>query len=324
MTNYGAPSAFLLVGGRDISSDTFTLDETVEDMLEQTNGLFTSWEEHKPVGIAKILLEASGGLYDDETDGIVSALQAKGETKQLVGYGLHGAAHGADVVMLDGAFAATWKRIAARDGLTKAHALYKITGDYKRGRLLHNFRTAETTASGNTEATSVDQSTAQRLATVEITSSSVANPTVITTVTPHGLITGDVIIISSHAGSTPSINGQHTVTVTGASTFTIPVNVTVGGTGGTFIKVTSTNGYADLHVPALVLGGYTNVTIKVRHSADNITFSDLATFTVVTAVGAERVTIAGQIQRYTAISWLFNGAGSGQSIIPYVTLNRAA
>jgi len=69
---------------------------------------------------------------------------------------------------------------------------------------------------------------------VAITSSSVANPTVITTATAHGLTTGNKIIIRNHSGSTPSINDtSYAVTVTGTTTFTIPVNVTVGGTGGT-------------------------------------------------------------------------------------------
>ena len=68
---------------------------------------------------------------------------------------------------------------------------------------------------------------------VAITSSSVANPTTITA-TAHGLTTGNKVVIRNHAGSTPSLNGTtYTVTVTGANTFTIPVNVTVGGTGGT-------------------------------------------------------------------------------------------
>ena len=67
----------------------------------------------------------------------------------------------------------------------------------------------------------------------DIVSSSVANPTVVTTTGPHGLVTGQQVVIAGHSGSTPTINGTRTVTVTGASTFTIPVNVTVGGTGGT-------------------------------------------------------------------------------------------
>lgn len=66
-----------------------------------------------------------------------------------------------------------------------------------------------------------------------IVSSSVANPTVITTTSAHGLYTGMQVVIAGHSGSTPSINGTHTVTVVTTTTYTIPVNVTVGGTGGT-------------------------------------------------------------------------------------------
>ena len=64
-----------------------------------------------------------------------------------------------------------------------------------------------------------------------ITSSSVANPTVITA-TSHGLADGATVVIAGHTGSTPDINGQWRITVTGANTFTIPVSVTAGGTGG--------------------------------------------------------------------------------------------
>ena len=73
-------------------------------------------------------------------------------------------------------------------------------------------------------------------ATISITSSSVADPTLITTTAAHGLVTGQVVTIASHAGSTPVINGTHVVTVVSTTTFNIPVNVTVGGTGGTIQK----------------------------------------------------------------------------------------
>jgi hypothetical protein len=68
--------------------------------------------------------------------------------------------------------------------------------------------------------------------TVPITSSSVANPSVILTPVPHGLVTGDSVVISGHSGSTPSINTTYTVTVIDGDQFSIPQNVTVGGTGG--------------------------------------------------------------------------------------------
>ena len=57
----------------------------------------------------------------------------------------------------------------------------------------------------------------------------------------HGLITGDGVAISGHTGSTPSINGLWTATVIDANNFTIGVNITAGGTGGTFVKKNDTD-----------------------------------------------------------------------------------
>ncbi len=77
-----------------------------------------------------------------------------------------------------------------------------------------------------------DKGTAGSAAT--ILTSSVANPTVITTSAAHGFLTGEYVSIVNHTGSTPSINAaHHKIIVTSGTTFTIPVNVTVGGTGGT-------------------------------------------------------------------------------------------
>jgi hypothetical protein len=54
-------------------------------------------------------------------------------------------------------------------------------------------------------------------------------PTSINTVTPHGLITGDNVVITAST-TTPTINGTYAVTVTSSTTFTVPVTTTVGGT----------------------------------------------------------------------------------------------
>lgn len=66
-----------------------------------------------------------------------------------------------------------------------------------------------------------------------ITNISIANPTVVTSA-DHGLISGDQILIRG-SNSTPSINGLRTVTVINSDTFTVPVNVTVAGTTGSWI-----------------------------------------------------------------------------------------
>ena len=74
---------------------------------------------------------------------------------------------------------------------------------------------------------------------VAIVSSSVANPSVITTAVPHGLATGDTVTIAGHTGSTPAIDGSRVVTVLSSLTFTIPVTVTIAGTGGTVTRTSA-------------------------------------------------------------------------------------
>ena len=73
----------------------------------------------------------------------------------------------------------------------------------------------------------------------DVVSSSAANPTVIT-VTGHGYSNGDKINISQHSGSDKDleIGNTHTISNVTADTFTIPVNVGTGGTGGQIIKIT--------------------------------------------------------------------------------------
>lgn len=69
-----------------------------------------------------------------------------------------------------------------------------------------------------------------------------------------------------------------------------------------------------LGVSALTLGGYTNLTVTIRHSTDDISYADLAVFTVVTAApAAERKTVAGTINRHTLTRHEFTGAGTGQT-----------
>jgi len=73
---------------------------------------------------------------------------------------------------------------------------------------------------------------------VDITSTSVASPTVVTAVA-HGLHTLDSITISGHEDSDDddAVNASHQVTYLTADTFSIPVDLTGGGgTGGTFVQ----------------------------------------------------------------------------------------
>jgi hypothetical protein len=74
---------------------------------------------------------------------------------------------------------------------------------------------------------------------LNISNISVANPTIVTSSTPHGLTSGETIAIYG-SNSTPSVDGSYVVTVIDPTHFSIPVNVTVGGTLGSFVPQNGT------------------------------------------------------------------------------------
>ena len=83
-----------------------------------------------------------------------------------------------------------------------------------------------------------DQSVAQSFPAVTITGVTQASPAQVTTAAPHGLLTGDIVLMSQITGM-PQLNGIYwSVTVTGANTFTINLDATsivsfpVAGVGG--------------------------------------------------------------------------------------------
>ena len=71
----------------------------------------------------------------------------------------------------------------------------------------------------------------------------------------------------------------------------------------------SANGAAaSLHVTAF--SGFTNIAIKITHSATSFTPVDLITFTTVTGVTSQLSTVAGTVNRYTRVEWTVSGSGS--------------
>ena len=139
---------------------------------------------------------------------------------------------------------------------------------------------------------------------VTIISSSAANPSVITTAAVHGLTSGDRIWIEGHTGSTPSINNiGYFTTVLTTTTFTIPVNVTVGGSGGTMTLISTRNGLA-AQLQIVDIGSGTP-TITIEDSPDNANWAALISFTAVadgSEPAAERKTVAGVVDRYLRIT----------------------
>ena len=310
MTRRGsADVGFLLSGGYDLLGTTTTLDIKREAETEETTVLGVGDEEHAATGL-KLGSLTQEGFFDDAADKSNDAMVGLAERPLVVG--MEGNTIGQAFTGFKGAVQHIYHRIASRGAFHRANAEYKANAGVEEGKIVHA-HTEETAASGDTDSNAVDGG-AQADA-VSVTSSSVADPTVITTAAAHGLLTGDTVLIAGHSGSTPDINGVNVATVLTPTTFTIPVNVTVGGTGGTSARVSSRSGAGYLAVSALTLGGYDSVGISLRDSDDNITFVQLITFTTVTASPvAERKVIAAKIEQYVSIYWGFTGAGSGQAV----------
>lgn len=96
-----------------------------------------------------------------------------------------------------------------------------------------------------------------------------ANPAVVT-ITAHGLVTGDSVLIYGVTGM-QQISGQvYVVTVTGANTFTIPVNSSGFAAAGTAVMAKKLL-YPDLYIPfncditAIATGTTTTITTAVNH-----------------------------------------------------------
>jgi len=71
------------------------------------------------------------------------------------------------------------------------------------------------------------------------------------------------------------------------------------GNGASIDNVASSANGGVGYVQVTAASGTPTLTAKVQHSVDDSVWADLITFTAVTVVGAERVAVAGTVNRYT-------------------------
>ena len=314
MAKYGSPSAICLVDGYNLLAMKLkTLRHKVMAAQEDDTGLGDGWREKRPTGLSSAEWAQGGGFFDTAANGGHAALAAgppgtPQAAARIVCLGFAGQTIGSPFVGFLGTYQQSYEVLGIVGELTKANAEYEVSGQMDRGVILQPL--APQTADWDTESTPVDRTTEpQRV--IPITSNSQANPSVVTTPVPHGLTTGQIILISGVVGSNADINGERTVTVIDATSFSVPVDAsTSGGTGGSFVLANSLNGGVGyLHVTAF--SGFSGFIATVRDSADDITYADLVAFSDVTAAPAvERVTVAGTVDRYLAMTGNVTGAGS--------------
>lgn len=313
--------AVFLVDGYDVLSAKLQgLSWTFHAMTERADGLGDTWQKNTPTGLSTATFTQTGAFFDDTLNSIHDAFKAFTDVLRVLTWALAGNTIGKAFGGIQGTYGSTYSVLGKVGNLTKANVTYTVSGQIDRGVILQNQTARTASYNTKTDGASVDFTLDTSQRNIAIASNSLANPTIVTTSVPHGLTTGQVVLISGVATSSPTINGSQTVTVLSPTTFSVPVNVTVAGTGGSFVLASTVNGGVGYQAVS-AFSGFTGVVGKIRHSADDITYADLITFTnVTTAPTAERLTVAGTVNRYLSVSGTVTGTGS---ITPFVGFTRS-
>jgi hypothetical protein len=312
-----AATLFLIDQYNALSNKIQSFGYKDEAINELSHGCGDNAQENTPVGVRKIEIMQEGAFFHTNTgyfhDILAAAALTPQSSQSIASLAFAKNLAGQPFVGISGEFMTVYEVLSALEKLQRANVTHTAAGLAERGVILSALATV--TADATTEAASVDNTNLpQRV--IPITSNSQANPTVVTTPVDHGLTTGDTVLIAGVATSSPTINGERTVTVTGARTFTVPVDTSAGaaGTGGSFTRgKTQNGGAAYLHMLALTLGGHDGAAGVIRHSVDDSTYADKAAFTVRTTPGAERITFTGTLNRHVAFVMDFTGSGSPSS-----------
>lgn len=324
MSFNGPGNRFLYLAGYDLLSTAEMVKEIDLPERSAVNEDTTGPASVKPTNANVGVIEDSDiqytAWYSDATLTLLDLIRAISSTARVMCWGYEGSAIGSSywgTTVLD----AKYKKLMPVREFVKSAVTHRVTAGIHAGKQIFA-KATNTGATFNTTASSVNNGVIG--SAIDITATSEDDPTEITTDGAHGFLTGDIVLIAGD-NSTPSLDGSHVVTVTGTTTFTIDVEVTVAGTAGTATRTsTRSGGQAHQQVFALTLGGYTNFLGKIRHSVDNSTWADLATFAVVTAApAAEAVAVTGSVNRYLSYSGAYNGAGTGQTVTAFAGFSRS-
>lgn len=316
--------AVFLVDGYDVLSAKMQgLTYAAQAQTERVDGLGDTWVKNSPTGLCTATLTQVGAFFDDTLNSIHDAFKAASTTARIVVWALTGNTIGKIGVGMQGAVIANYGVAPKVAGLTKADVAYTIDGQLDQGVIVQSSTAKTADWNTKTDGASIDYTldTSQRV--IPITSNTQASPTVITTTVPHGLTTGQVILIAGNTGSDATLNGERTVTVISTTTFSVPVNCSVaGGTGGTFVRSSTVNGGVGYQAVS-AFSGFTGFVGLIRHSVDDTTYATLVTFANVTSGPvAERVVVAAgtTVNRYLCFDGDVTGSGS---ITPFAIFRRA-
>jgi hypothetical protein len=313
-----AAFSVLLVDGYNLLSAKVTgVTHKITALFEKSTGLGDLWQAQLPTGLQQATLTQTGAFFEDAVNGMHLALNASQLLLRNLVFAMAGNVAGGRFTGFAGTYGMSYDVQATVGALTKANVSYQISGECDRGLIVQPWIQQV----GTWTSPSVDNAADTTLPTIAITSNSLANPSVVFAPN-HGLVSGDVALVAGVTGSTPTINGQQVVTFVDANHVSVPVNVTIAGTGGTLQRLNSDNGgWGFLHLSELT--GPSNIAVVINHSSDNASWSALVTFAgMTTAPGAQRVQVAPGtlVKRYLQVVGTFTGAGT---CTPFVGFSRS-
>lgn len=289
MSKYSSSGVSVLVDGYDLTPVLVeTVSRSTESITQPHLPFGVTTEAHLPVGLVKHTLSLGGAIYDQAVDPMHPGFITDGGVgeSRLVVIANEGQTKAKNFAGYEGAYSQKSEAVVTNGQLVKSNVTFVVSGTVDEGVILQEL--AAKTADWDTESTPIDAADDASSQHIAITSSSAASPSHIVTDYAHGLATDDVVAIFDHTSVAPDINDNpsgatdwklkgHSITYVSATEFSIPVNVSDGGTGGYCVVVSRAKGGVG-HQQVTQGSGLTAYVGKVRHSADNVTYADLVTF----------------------------------------------
>lgn len=138
---------------------------------------------------------------------------------------------------------------------------------------------------------------------------------------PQGLSDGNVAYVAAAGLTTRPITSEIGSVITSSLEFTLEdigrgwllhdgysTAVTATGEGAALDQGAAKVGYvAALHLTELT-GTTPSLTVKIEHSADNVTYADLVTFSALSAAGSEaKIDLSAAVKQYLKVTWTITG-----------------
>jgi len=293
-----------------------------ESITQQTNAFNATSEEHTPLNLEKGVLSVGNGFFDAVTDPIHGAVGSSQGISRIVCAAIEDNIIGRHFMGFQGAIDSKFELLDSRDGLVRANVTYLISGNVEEGIIVQHL-TAYTadwdTKTGGAGApdSPLDFTIDPQNRVMEIASNSMANPTIVTMKTfngnpiPHGLTSTDLVFFSG-SNSTPTLNGSRVATVISPTTFSVPVNVSVAGTLGSFVRENSNAGGVG-YLQVTAYSGFTVCLNRIMHSANDSAYAALVSFAdlgVTYLPTKARIAVVGTVDRYLASFGDVTGSGS--------------